>query len=115
MEDIFGTEIDISNVDYLANRAILCPKNEEALEMNEKVLELIKHGAVKTYYSFDEIRQDDPNDCTVEEASQIPSEFLHSLTPTGFPPHQLNLNVGAIVMLLRNRHERQKGKLASSL
>jgi len=70
--------------------------------MNEKVLELIKHGDVKTYYSYDEVKQDDPNDCTTQEASEIPSEFLHSLTPTGFPPHQLNVKVGAIVILLRN-------------
>ena len=102
IEEIFGTEIDIADVDTLANRAILCPKNEDALEMNEKVLELIKHGEIKTYYSFDEIKQDDPNDCTAEEASEIPSEYLHSLTPTGFPPHQLNVMVGAIVILLRN-------------
>lgn len=29
-------------------------------------------------------------------------EFINSLTPSGMPPHQLNVKVGCVVMLLRN-------------
>ncbi|CAO3684804.1 unnamed protein product [Rhizopus microsporus] len=32
----------------------------------------------------------------------IPAEYLHSLNPSGLPPSQLELKVGAPIMLLRN-------------
>ena len=37
-----------------------------------------------------------------EDATNYPPEFHHSLTPSGMPPHILNLKAGAMVMLLRN-------------
>jgi ATP-dependent DNA helicase PIF1 len=50
-----------------------------------------------TYYSVDTILEDGDN-----PGHQIPPEFLHELTPSGLPPHKLQLKVGAIIMLLRN-------------
>ena len=37
-----------------------------------------------------------------EEVTVYPTEFLNSLTPNGFPPHNLKLKVGCPVMMLRN-------------
>ena len=37
-----------------------------------------------------------------EDSSEYPTEFLNTLLASGLPSHELNLKVGAIVMLLRN-------------
>ena len=75
---------------------ILCPKNAKTLELNEQILQQLP-GECHTYASVDSAVCD--ND---QEATNYPHEFLHSLTPSGMPPHILNLKVGAVVMLLRN-------------
>ena len=54
-------------------------------------------GETKIYLSADSVNCDDN-----EEAQNYPMEFLNSLTPSGMPPHCLNLKVGSIVTLLRN-------------
>ena len=54
-------------------------------------------GESVTYLSADSVNCDNN-----EEAQNYPMEFLNSLTPSGMPPHCLNLKVGCIVMLLRN-------------
>ena len=93
---IFGERIDPSTVHTLAQSVILTSKNDDALAMNEKVLQLLP-GPSKTYYSADSIDTDDPM-----ENHRFPTEFLHRQTPSGMALHELTLKVGAIVMLLRN-------------
>ena len=83
-----------------ANKAILTPTNDDALEINEKVLHRIP-GEPVIYTSADTILKED------DEADIFPIEYVHTLTPSGMPPHILNLKIGCVVMLLRNIHVRE--------
>ena len=94
--EIFGESLDPLTVKQFSNRAILCPKNDYTFHINDDVLNRLE-GEKYTYYSVDTI---DAND--EQERLNFPTEFLNSLTPSGMPPHQLNLKIGAIVMILRN-------------
>ena len=78
------------------SHVILSPKNENCLSMNEEVLKMLP-VETKTYLSADSVNCDDN-----EEAQNYPMEFLNLLTPSGVPPHCLNLKMGSIVMLLCN-------------
>ena len=66
------------------------------MALNEQILQLLPGEAV-TYTSVDSIISDDN-----EETQMYPLEFLNSLTPSGMPPHKLNLKLNSVVMLLRN-------------
>jgi ATP-dependent DNA helicase PIF1 len=72
------------------------------LAINNLILEYLD-GEVVKYLSADSVGGCD------EEKQNYPDEFLYSLTPSGAPPHELRLKVGAIVILLRNIniHKRQ--------
>jgi ATP-dependent DNA helicase PIF1 len=97
---IFGPGV-LSDVNALAGRAILTPHNDDALDVNEEVLNRLP-GAVLTSHSIDGVECDDPM-----EAAHYPVEFLNSLTPSGMPVSKLRLKVGCVVMLLRNIDVRQ--------
>lgn len=97
IDEVFSTS-DHSN---LQDRVILSPKNEHCLQVNERVLGTLP-GEVRTYISADSVKCDNE-----EERQNYPTEFLNSLTPSGMPPHRLNLKVNAVVMLLRNLSLRQ--------
>jgi hypothetical protein len=80
---------------------ILTPKNDDCLHVNEEILTMIP-GDARTYHSADRVKCDNE-----EERNNYPAEFLHSLTPSGMPPHTINLKEGCIVMLMRNLSLRQ--------
>ena len=75
---------------------ILTPKNDESLLLNDKILNKIA-GIKRTYYSSDRVVCD-----SREEEQNYTTEFINSITPSGMPPHRLQLKTGAIIMLLRN-------------
>jgi hypothetical protein len=55
------------------------------------------NGVEKCFLSTNKVKCSD-----VAEAMNFPFEFLQSLTPSGMPPHKLNLKIGAFMILLRN-------------
>jgi hypothetical protein len=58
---------------------------------------MLPENEVQTFISIDTVVSDD-----LMEQVHFPQEYINSITPTGMPPHVLNLKVGCIVMLLRN-------------
>ncbi|XP_067949830.1 uncharacterized protein [Watersipora subatra] len=79
---------------WLKEGVILAPKNDASDYINQLLLEKIP-GTTTSFLSVD---------CVVEENDSVnyPTKFLNSLQPASMPPHNLQLCVGAQVMLLRN-------------
>ncbi|VDO96416.1 unnamed protein product [Heligmosomoides polygyrus] len=67
-------------------------------EINNKVLSKLP-GQEKIYRSIDEVMNDETE---AKNNTEYSLEFLNSLTPQGYPPHELHLKKGAVIMLLRN-------------
>jgi ATP-dependent DNA helicase PIF1 len=85
------------NVEDIKHICIFAPKNEHVDFLNHKILSNIIPGEITTYKSIDSVICDDPEECL-----HFPTEYVNSITPSGMPPHELNLKIGAVVMLLRN-------------
>ncbi|KAF1766983.1 hypothetical protein GCK72_006941 [Caenorhabditis remanei] len=98
-EEIFGDLLASGDVNKLAKVAILTPRNKEALEVNNLVLDKMA-GELKSYTSLDQITHKDGGE--INDSLNFTTEFLNQMTPSGMPPHLLRLKKGAIVMLLRN-------------
>ena len=82
------------DVDYYSNRAILAPLNREVEKLNTDVLNQIS-GEHYIFLSADSIP--DPAGANI-----IPIEYLNRLEPNGWPPHRLQLKIGAPITLLCN-------------
>jgi hypothetical protein len=105
IEDVFGELRNISDpaarAAFLTERAILTPLNHDVDAINKMVSEadMFPPGQPvaerRTYISADSVM--DP-----QQAGQYPTEFLNSLDFSGVPPHELHLQVGCPIILLRN-------------
>lgn len=102
----FGSLIDATFPDmprhcmdpaWMANRSILSPTNASVAEINEKVIERVP-GEASLHFSADELVMDDSSGGGID----VPQEYLNTLTPSGMPPHVLELKPGVPLMLLRN-------------
>ncbi|CEG66755.1 hypothetical protein RMATCC62417_03279 [Rhizopus microsporus] len=87
---------NLSSQVYFDQRAILASRNDTVDTINMAVFEKMP-GEKVTLLSTDSA---DINDA--DGLHTIPAEYLQSLNPSGLPPSQLELKVGAPVMLLRN-------------
>lgn len=79
---------------WLSERVILAAKNVDVNEMNFQIQEKIA-GELKNYKSVDSITNED-------EIVNYPTEFLNSLELPGLPPHNLQLKIGSVIIMLRN-------------
>jgi len=94
-EKVFANlEVNYKNLAWLAERAILAPRNADVDELNHQLIQQLP-GTAKTYKSVDTVVNDD-------DTVLFPTEFLNSLNPPGTPPHILSLKEGTPIMLLRN-------------
>ena len=64
----------------IQDRVILCPRNDDTLDVNQQVLGRLPVDTKKEYFSVDEVQCDD-----AEEQENYPMEFLNSLTPSYTP------------------------------
>ncbi|GJZ08098.1 DNA helicase [Tanacetum coccineum] len=83
----------------LQQKAIVCPRNSTADLINSNIL-LTVEGTITIYKSSDEAIPIGNDRGKVELL--YPREYLNTLQLSGFPPHKLELKVGAPIMLLRN-------------
>lgn len=99
IEDVISTVFpnlkkNYKDHDWLCERAILAPKNENVNKLNERI-QMQLPGVTMEYKSIDSV--------TIEnETVNYPIEFLNSMDPIGMPPHILKLKIGSPIMLLRN-------------
>jgi hypothetical protein len=95
-DDVFA------NINEIAKGLILAPTNAAVMEINALVLAKITGTDADTYYSIDECTDPDPLHAIRTDAAARDVESLHTFMPSGFPPHELELRVGMICMVIRN-------------
>ena len=83
-----------SDEDWLCERCILAPKNNNVCNINKRLLNLFP-GDPKLYMSIDRVVKED-------EVVDYPIEFLNSINLPGLPDHMIELKVGVPIILLRN-------------
>ena len=87
-------QLNYSDSNWLSGRCILAPKNTMVEAINKECLQRIPCAASVCHSA----------DAVVDEQNglAVPPEYLHTLLPTGLPPHTLVLKQGIPIMLLRN-------------
>jgi len=81
---------------FYESRAVVTPLNMSANALNEAMLQGLPPEGERRSLSQDYALIADG------EAEHYTPEFMHSLDPSGMPPHELRIRPGALMMLLRN-------------
>lgn len=98
--DIIYPNIDQLDTDLLsqdaffAERSILSARNDDVNTVNASIINRFP-GELKTYHSIDTVSDENDSDL-------LPVEYLNSVNVSGIPLSQLQLKIGAPVMVLRN-------------
>ncbi|TKR96847.1 hypothetical protein L596_010806 [Steinernema carpocapsae] len=95
----------VNRIDDIKGSSILCTTNNTTFKVNETLLDRLP-GKARTFKSIDK-PMSDPHKLAVAMALDVhaqdyTTEAINSKTPSGLPPHELKLKVGAVVMLIRN-------------
>ncbi|KAL8095120.1 hypothetical protein AgCh_036541 [Apium graveolens] len=99
-------------LEYLRDRAILTPLNEYVDKINGYVLDALP-GTSTVYKSSDTICKG--SSTNIVDEVLYPPEYLNSLRFGGVPNHELELNVGVPIMLLRNLNPKKSMAPQSTL
>ncbi|GBP22164.1 hypothetical protein EVAR_10674_1 [Eumeta japonica] len=86
-----------NNHKWLGERAILAAKNKDIEDLNATIQTFLP-GQLVSSKSVDTVMNQD-------DVLNYPTEFLNSLELPGLPPHNLQLKVGTVVIMLRNINE----------
>jgi hypothetical protein len=90
-----------THVDQIKGSALLCPTVAETLKYNKILLDKIKGQTTHIFRSNDSVIRDDPLACLSVNATDRCVENLNRQTPSGLPPHELHIKVGAIMMIIK--------------
>ena len=94
---------DVQDASYYEERCVLSPRNTEANEINENVLDTFP-GETWDLWSNDDALDADHQ---LQGNTDYPPELLHTITPSGFPRAHLKLKIGCPIMVLRNLQPRE--------
>ncbi|CAI9274635.1 unnamed protein product [Lactuca saligna] len=98
MDFVYGDDIlNMPTASQLSARAIVCPTNDSADEINCQVLKLVNTLA-RVYNSTDSMQPNGKHTSDLE--GLYPIEYLNQLTFPGIPPHELLLKIDCPIMLL---------------
>lgn len=80
----------LQNAGAIAENAILCPTNVAVQDINKMALDRLC-GEAKSFPSLDQPLE--PRDDLSDYRTDFNLETIHQETPSGMPPHDLNLKV----------------------
>ncbi len=89
-----GLMQNYSRPEWLCSRAVLCPTNEAAEEVNSYMIKGFP-GEGRDYKSSDKLTNESKH-------HQFPEEFLNTIRSSGLPPHTLSIKKHCPIMLIRN-------------
>ena len=84
---------NLENEHFFQTRSVLTPTNSVINKINKDMLQELP-GDEYLFKSIDSVPDQD--------VLQAPIEFLNQLNPSGIPPHELRLKIGAPIMLIQN-------------